>query len=170
MTQSNEQASFTPSAGKCSCGEIRYNLQTAPLIIHGCHCSWCQRESGSAFAVNAMIEASAITLTQGTPEYIDTPTNSGKVQRVARCPNCKVAVWSHYAAAGTTLSFVRVGTLENCSDFEPDIHIYTSTKIPWVILPTDKPAFPEFYNIPEQWPAQSLARLKALQAGQQSQQ
>ena len=169
MTEADTKPSFTPVEGGCSCQSIRYRMHTKPLIVHCCHCTWCQRESGSAFAVNAMIEASEVTLLQGSPEYVDTPTNTGKLQKVARCPNCKVAVWSQYAAASNAIYFLRVGTLEPSAQFEPDIHIFTSTKRPWVTLPTDKPAVPEFYKLPEQWTSESMARLKALQ-GQQSQQ
>lgn len=167
---SQVKKTFEPIEGGCSCQQIRYQLHNSPLIVHCCHCTWCQRESGSAFALNAMIEASEVSLLSGNPEYVDTPTNSGKTQRVARCPNCKIALWSHYAAAGDAIYFLRVGTLESSGQFAPDIHIFTSTKRPWVLLPNDKPAVPEFYKLPEQWPDASMARLKALQSAQQSQQ
>lgn len=170
MTEGGANKTFKPVEGGCSCQAVRYSMHNKPLIVHCCHCTWCQRESGSAFAVNAMIESSEITVLKGSPEYINTPTNSGKIQKVARCPNCKVALWSQYAAAGNAMYFLRVGTLEPSAQFEPDIHIFTSTKRPWVTLPAEKPAVPEFYKLPEQWPSESMARLKALQTQQQSQQ
>jgi hypothetical protein len=170
MTQSKEQASFTPVEGSCSCKEIHYRMNKTPMMIHACHCTCCQRESGSAFAINALVESAEISLTNGVPEYIAIPTSSGKIQRVARCPNCKVALWSHYATAGDSLSFVRVGTLDESAAFPPDIHVFTSTKQPWVIIPDDKPSFAEFYNLPEQWPAHSMTRMKTLQSAHQSQQ
>jgi hypothetical protein len=135
-------------------------MTSAPIIVHGCHCSWCQRESGGAFAINAVIESDRVVVT-GEFELVLTPSASGKGQRIARCPKCRVALWSHYPNAGDPIRFVRVGTLDDPGRFPPDIHIFTSTKQPWVVLPAGAPAFAEFYNPKEQWPAASLARWKA---------
>ncbi len=121
--------------GGCTCGAIRYRMEAPPLIVHCCHCSWCQRESGSAFAVNALIESARLTLLEGAPELVLTPSASGKGQKIVRCPVCRVAVWSHYPQAGDAVSFVRVGTLDNPGACPPDVHIYVSTKQPWVVLP-----------------------------------
>lgn len=150
--------------GACICGDIRYHLTSAPMFVHCCHCTWCQRESGTAFALNAMIETDRLQLVQGASEIIDTPSNSGKGQHVARCPRCRVALWSHYAGAGEALAFVRVGTLSAPKQVPPDIHIFTSTKLPWVRLSPDTPAVAEFYDRKQYWPADSLARLDALLA------
>ena len=147
--------------GRCSCGQIRFRLHGPPLFVHCCHCSWCQRETGSAFALNAMYEADRVELLAGAPEAIDTPSNSGKGQKIVRCPGCRVAVWSHYAGAGAAVAFVRVGTLEEPARLPPDIHIFTSTKLPWVVLPEGVPAVPEYYPVKDYWPPESLARLKA---------
>src|SRR5690606_26620596 len=112
--------------GRCTCGQARYRVLTTPLFVHCCHCTWCQRESGSAFAVNALIETDRFELIRGEIERIVTPTSSGRGQGIVRCPVCKVALWSHYSAAGRAIHFVRVGTLENPAACAPDIHIYTS--------------------------------------------
>jgi hypothetical protein len=133
-----------------------------PLFVHCCHCRWCQRETGSAFALNAMIEADRVVLEQGEVEVIDTPSNSGKGQRISRCPRCKVALWSNYAGAGDAVRFVRVGTLEEPDRLPPDIHIFTASKQPWVILPEGTPAMPEYYSRKAQWPEASLVRYQAL--------
>ena len=101
-----------PYDGRCTCGDVRYRLTSAPLFVHCCHCTWCQRESGASFALNAMIETDRVVLLQGSPEFVDTPSASGKGQKIARCPRCRVALWSHYAGAGDAVAFVRVGTLE----------------------------------------------------------
>ncbi|HWU78382.1 MAG TPA: GFA family protein [Rhodanobacter sp.] len=150
--------------GACTCGAIRYRMTSSPLFVHCCHCSWCQRESGAAFALNAMIESDRLELLQGEPELVDTPSNSGKGQLIARCPRCRVALWSHYAGAGKAVSFVRVGTLNEPYRLPPDIHIFTSTKQPWVVLPSNIPAVEEYYDRETCWPAASLARRKALSA------
>lgn len=150
--------------GACTCGEIRYRMTSAPLFVHCCHCTWCQRESGAAFALNAMIETDRLQLLQGTPELVDTPSNSGKGQLIARCPRCHVALWSHYAGAGKALAFVRVGTLKEPARMPPDIHIFTSTRQPWVQLSPDIPAVAEYYDRASYWPAESLARREAALA------
>ena len=152
-----------PLDGGCDCREIRYRMLTRPLFVHCCHCRWCQRESGASFALNAMIEADRVTLLAGKPEIVDTPSASGKGQKIARCPRCRIAVWSHYAGAGPLISFVRVGTLDDPDQLPPDIHIFTASKQPWVVIPEGAPALPEYYDREQYWPPESLARRKALQ-------
>jgi len=151
-------------SGHCDCGDVRYQTSGKPLFVHCCHCTWCQRESGSAFALNAMFETDRVTVLSGKPEAVMVPSASGKGQKIWRCPSCKVALWSNYAGAGDAVSFVRVGTLEDASAFPPDIHIFTTTKHPWVTFPDGVPVMPEFYSRREQWPAESLERLAALKA------
>lgn len=153
-----------PLCGGCDCRTLRYRLETKPLFVHCCHCRWCQRETGAAFALNALIEAERVTLVSGEPEIVDTPSASGKGQKIARCPKCRIAVWSNYSGAGPAFRFVRVGTLDEPDHLPPDIHIYTSSKQPWVILPTGVPAVAEYYDRKHYWPAESLARREALLA------
>ena len=151
-----------PLDGGCTCGVVRYRMMIRPLFVHCCHCRWCQRESGAAFALNAMIEADRVVLLKGEPEAVNTPTLSGKGQKIFRCPNCRIALWSNYAGAGDKVRFVRVGTLDNPDKLPPDIHIFTSSKQPWVVLPPGTPAVVEYYRSADYWPAVSLARRKAL--------
>ncbi|MBD8525986.1 GFA family protein [Pseudomarimonas arenosa] len=153
-----------PAEGGCDCKQIRYRMASDPLIVHCCHCRWCQRESGASFALNAMIEANRVKLLAGEPERVDTPSASGKGQTIARCPKCRVALWSHYAGGGARLSFVRVGTLDNPDIAPPDIHIFTSSKQPWVVIPEGARAVPEYYDAREVWREESLARFRALKA------
>jgi len=148
--------------GGCTCGEVRYRLTRSPMIVHCCHCRWCQRETGTAFALNAMIETDCVELLSGKPEQVDTPSNSGKGQKIVRCPSCHIAVWSFYAGAGDLLSFVRVGTLDTPDALPPEIHIYTASKQPWVVLPADTPAFEGYYQRSKPLPAACLERLAKL--------
>lgn len=153
-----------PLTGGCDCRQIRYQIESRPLFVHCCHCRWCQRESGASFALNAMIETDRVTLLGEKPEMVHTPSESGKGQIIARCPNCRIAVWSHYSGAGPQVCFVRVGTLDMPDHLPPDIHIFTASKQPWVLLPTGTPAVPEYYDRKQYWPAESLERRKALLA------
>ncbi len=156
---------FSTRQGGCTCGQVRYQMNDTPLFVHCCHCSYCQQQSGSAFAINAMIEAGNVTLLQGEPEIIDTPSPSGRGQKISRCPNCKVAVWSNYGGAGDAIHFIRVGTLDDPNSCPPDIHIYTSTRQDWVDLPQGANVVDEYYKRSDYWPAESIARVKALKGG-----
>ena len=155
---------FKPLDGGCTCGAVRYRMHMRPLFVHCCHCRWCQRETGAAFALNAMIESDRVSLLQGEPEVVLTPSNSGKGQKIARCPVCRIAVWSNYAGAGDAVRFVRVGTLDDPDRLPPDIHIFTASKQPWVVLPPGTPAMPEYYDAKEHWPPESLERRRILRA------
>ncbi|MBQ0933280.1 GFA family protein [Ideonella alba] len=151
-----------PAEGGCDCRAVRYRIQTAPLFVHCCHCRWCQRESGASFALNAMIEAVRVVTLGQTPELVDTPSESGNGQMIARCPHCKIAVWSHYAGAGPLIKFIRVGTLDNPDLLPPDIHIFTASKQPWVVLPVGVPAVTAYYDREHHWPPESLARRQVM--------
>ena len=148
--------------GGCTCRAVRYRLAGAPLFVNCCHCRWCQRETGTAFALNAMIEADRVTLLAGAPEFVATPSNSGKGQQIARCPACRIALWSNYGGGSDTIRFVRVGTLDEPDRLPPDIHIFTSSKQPWVVLGDKTPVVAEYYKREDYWPAASIARVKAL--------
>jgi hypothetical protein len=151
-----------PLDGGCTCRAVRYRMMSAPLFVHCCHCRWCQRETGASFALNAMIEADRVVVLSGTPEVINTPSNSGKGQKIARCPTCRIALWSNYGGAGDVVRFVRVGTLDDPDRLPPDIHIFTASKQPWVVLPPGLPAVAEYYDRTKYWPEASLERRNAL--------
>ena len=139
-----------------------YRMQTRPLFVHCCHCRWCQRESGASFALNAMIEAVRVVNLGAEPEIVDTPSDSRRGQKIARCPKCRIAVWSNYSGAGPVIRFVRVGTLDAPEHVPPDIHIFTASKQPWLQLSPDVPSVPEYYDRESHWPSESLARRQAL--------
>ena len=150
--------------GGCTCRHVRYRMHGAPLFVHCCHCRWCQRETGASFALNAMIEADRVEILAGEVDVVLTPSNSGRGQKIARCPHCRIAVWSNYAGAGDAVRFVRVGTLDEPDRFPPDIHIFTMSKQPWVVLPPGVPAVAEYYDRDVHWPKASLERRAALLA------
>ena len=152
--------------GGCACGHVRYRVKSDPLIVHCCHCKRCQCQTGSAFAVNALIEADRVDLIEGDVVEITVPSPSGKNQKIARCPECQVALWSYYlvmpGGAGERIRFIRVGTLDDPGSFPPDVHIHTSSKQPWVQLPSDVLAVDEYYVTREVWSQSSLARMAGL--------
>ncbi len=147
--------------GGCACGSVRYRLDLPPMFVHCCHCRDCQRQTGSAFVVNALIETQRIVLLGSTPEATPLPTASGRPHDVYRCPGCGTAVWSDYGRR-PKLRFVRVGTLADPATLTPDVHIFTRSKLPWVILPSGIPAFEEYYDPASVWSAESLGRRQAI--------
>jgi hypothetical protein len=156
----------SPAEGGCSCGEVRYRLTSEPLFTHCCHCLNCQRQTGSAFVINLLIEADRVELLAGAPQPVDVPRDDGSTQRIFRCPTCQVAVYSQYSRP--EVLFVRGGTLDDPSQVAPDVHIFTRSKLGWVVLPESVPAFEVYYNTKALWPRASLERLAAVRGRQDS--
>ena len=110
--------------------------------------------------INLLIEADRVELLSGEPEPVDVPRDDGSSQRIHRCPDCQVAVYSDYGRP--EVRFVRGGTLDEPSGVAPDIHIFTRSKLPWVTLPEDVPAVDVYYDSKALWPVESLERLRAV--------
>jgi hypothetical protein len=146
--------------GGCACGAVRYRLTSEPMIVHCCHCEDCQRQAGGAFAINALIETDRIELLRGEPVAISMPTDSGRPHDIYRCEDCATAVWSDYGRR-PAMRFVRATTLDDRQALAPDVHIFTRSKLPWVSLPPEVPAFEIYYDMATLWPAESLARRRA---------
>ncbi len=151
-----------PREGGCGCGAVRYRLTSEPLFVNCCHCLNCQRQTGSAFVINVLIEADRVELLAGEPQVVAVPRSGGKKQKIWRCPTCQVAVFSQYTSRH--VRFVRAGTLDDPATVAPDVHIFTRSKLPWVTLPDSVPAFKVYYDTQKLWPAASLERLEALVA------
>jgi len=149
-----------PVEGHCDCKAVRYRMLAKPMFVHCCHCRWCQRETGSAFVLNALIETDRLEVLAGAPDVVVTPSESGRGQHISRCPICKIAVWSMYSLP--TVRFVRVGTLVDPDIAPPEIHIFTASKQPWVVIPPGMPSAPEYYDREKYWPRESLERRKAF--------
>jgi hypothetical protein len=146
--------------GGCSCGAVRYRLTSTPLFVHCCHCLNCQRQTGSAFVINLLIETDRVDLLAGEPQPVDVARDDGSMQTIYRCPTCEVAVYSEYTRP--ELRFVRAGTLDEPRSIEPDVHIFTKSKVDWVVLPESIPAFEIYYDAAKEWPAASLEWARAL--------
>jgi hypothetical protein len=146
--------------GGCACGEVRYRLASEPLFVHCCHCLNCQRQTGSAFVINVLIETDRVELLAGEPQSVSVPRSGDKKQKIWRCPTCQTALYSQYTTS--RIRFVRAGTLDEPSSVAPDVHIFTRSKLPWVTLPDSVPAFNVYYDTEKLWPEESLGRLKAL--------
>jgi hypothetical protein len=161
-----EEIMSVPREGGCSCGAVRYRLTSDPLFVHCCHCRNCQRQTGSAFVINLLIETDRVELLAGEPQPVDVPRDDGSTQTIWRCPACQIAVFSIYTRP--QVRFVRAGTLDDPSGVTPDVHIFTRSKLPWVTLPEAAPAFEVYYDTRALWPAESLDRLDTILAATDS--
>jgi hypothetical protein len=132
------------------------------MVTHCCHCLNCQRQTGSAFVINVLIEADRFELLAGGLQVVEAPRDDGSVQRIHRCPQCQTALFSEYGRP--EVRFVRAGTLDDPSVVSPDVHIFTRSKLPWVTLPESVPAFEVYYDRREVWSAASLERIEAILA------
>jgi hypothetical protein len=147
--------------GGCHCGAVRYRLASPPMFVHCCHCKDCQRQTGSAFVINAIIETDRIERLAGEPVLVPMKTDSGRPHDIYRCPQCQTAVWSDYGHR-PAIRFVRVGTLDDPAQLPPNVHIFTRSRLPWVGLPKEVPAFDVYYDMKTLWPKESLARREAV--------
>lgn len=153
--------------GGCSCGAVRFKLTARPMFTHCCHCLDCQKQTGSAFAINGLIETARIEMLSGEPVRIEMPSPSGRGHDIYRCDACEVALWSDYGRR-PYLRFVRVAALDQPHAIEPDVHIFTRSKVPWVRLPEKARAFDVFYDMKAEWPAESMARREVASASAKS--
>jgi hypothetical protein len=151
----------TEREGGCTCGAVRYRLTADPLFVHCCHCLNCQRQTGSAFVINVLIETNCVELLASDPQLVSVPRSRGQTQEIWRCPTCQIALYSQYTTP--QIRFVRAGTLDDPSSVVPDVHIFTRSKLPWVTLPDSVPAFDVYYDMEKLWPAASLERIAALE-------
>lgn len=147
--------------GGCPCGATRYRIESDPLFVHCCHCTECQQQTGSAFAVNAMIEGDRVTMLAGQVVENRIITGSSNPLIECRCTECRTVLWMHYASAGRRIAFVRAGTLNEPGRCPPDIHIYTRSKQDWIVLSDTAPAKRGYYDRAAYWPEDSIARHKA---------
>jgi len=158
----DESTSDEELTGGCACAAVRYRLTTTPMFVHCCHCLDCQRQTGSAFVINVLIESDRVESLGRPPDRVPVPRSGTKRQQIYRCPACETAVWSTYTRKN--ILFVRAGTLDDPSAVEPDVHIFTRSKVPWLMLPETTPSFTSYYDTQKLWPAASLQRLEALRS------
>jgi hypothetical protein len=146
--------------GGCECGEVRYRLTGDPIFVNCCHCRQCQKLSGSAFALNAMIEAERVEVTAGA-ERLD------GIAGQARCPDCSVLLWATHSMFGDNVLFVRIGTLDEGERLTPDAHFFVRSKHPWISVPEGVPAFDTLpgESDPPLFGAEAAARLRAAHRG-----
>lgn len=127
--------------GGCECGAVRYRLTSEPMTVNCCHCLDCQTISGSAFALNAMIETDRIEVIVGKPKAFDLHREGSGKTTSWRCPTCLSLLWADHPMMGDAFRFVRVGTLDDAASLPPDAHYFVVRKHPWITIPEGVPAF-----------------------------
>jgi len=145
--------------GGCTCGAVRCRLTDTPLVVHCCHCTWCQGLSGSAFALNAWIEGDRVELLAGMPEEAEVPTPSGGPFRLARCGDSGADLRGVCGAPG--FRFARAGTPGAPAALPPDAHNYTRSGLPWLDLGDRAPVFEEDYRRSDIWRPEAPERFRA---------
>ena len=158
--------SDAPIEGGCDCGAVRYRLASPPMFVHCCHCTVCQRHSGSAFGMNAPIETDRVTRLSGELRRYPAgkTADDGETAVVVRCAACAGYLWSHHPAFGEAVALIYAGTLDRPADFPPGAHCFVRSRQPWLRLPEDVPAAAEFYDQEACWPEASKRRLEAALA------
>jgi len=148
-------------SGKCSCGDVRYEIRGEPLVTQACHCDDCQRTTGSAFVIHIIIYEEDFQITGETQMGLG-PTGSNAGCELHSCVSCGVIVWVRYRYHKVPVIAVRAGTLTQPQAVEPQAHIFTSRKLPWMRIPTDVPSFTEGVDRSQVWSKESIARYDGL--------
>lgn len=144
--------------GRCLCGEISYQIIDKPLFTHACHCTDCQKVTGSAFGLSMFILRQDFQMLSGTPTVAHPPQQYG-VAAIYACGDCGCAIYRTHSYLDKFV-FPFPGTFDDTTWVKPQAHIYTRSKQPWVQLADDEPAFEKQYKRDDVWPEASLKRLK----------
>ncbi|MGQ0654683.1 MAG: GFA family protein [Betaproteobacteria bacterium] len=126
--------------GGCMCGAARYRIEGEPLTFYACHCTDCQRRSGSAFGLSMLVPRKAVALTQGETLPVEAAVENGRVKRAVACAKCRTHLWG-VSGRNPEVLVIRPGTLDDKSGLAPVAHMWTRSKQPWVALPPHVPTF-----------------------------
>ena len=129
-----------PYTGRCFCEETRYRITAEPLTLYACHCTDCQKRTGSAFGLSMWVPRTAIEVTTGeaTLQVLKGPDGRGRPGRM--CPQCGARLWSE-PEKRPTLAVLRAGTLDDTSWLRPVAHIWTRSAQPWFEFPAGVAAY-----------------------------
>ena len=148
----------------CACGQVRYQINGEPMFTYACHCTDCQRTTGSAFVVHSTVAKDDFEI-EGETRAATLPTGSGAGYDLHFCTKCGTYVWCIYHIRSDPVLIVRTGTLDDAAKLRPQAHIFTRSMQPWFTLPDDVPSFPEAFDRSVVWPAKSLKKLNDLAGG-----
>ena len=131
----------TRFTGGCLCGAVRYEATGEPEVTLFCHCTQCQKETGSAFSAEIILPRTAVTIEGAMTEY-DTVADSGNKATRKFCPICGCPILLEFERADYRDTVcISVGSLDDASSLQPQAHCFTATKQPWVHISDDLPQF-----------------------------
>jgi hypothetical protein len=128
--------------GGCQCGSVRYESAGEPLALYVCHCRECRKQSASAFGMSFIVPRDGFRVTGGTPQFWIRNADSGRHVKCAFCPQCGSRLWHERSGVAGTVS-IKAGSLDEAVDFSTAIHIWTSRKLPGLVIPPDAEQYPE---------------------------
>jgi hypothetical protein len=143
--------------GGCACGAVRYRLLKPPLFVHCCHCTRCQRESGTAYVAHGMIERANLEW-DGEVTAVRLPTDSKTRHEIVHCAACLTPLWGQHGRQPSVMVYLKVGTFDAPERCPPNAHIFVRSKLAWVAINPDIPQFARYYNAAKVWPQESLER------------
>ena len=103
-------------------------------MVYACHCTDCQKRSGSAFGLSVWVPRAAIEVTKGSPEARTTTSEGGRIQYIQQCGQCYTRLWTE-PKTRANIGIVRGGTLDDASWLRPVAHIWTRSAQPWFVFP-----------------------------------
>lgn len=133
-------AEFRTLSGGCNCRAVRYVISSPPLAVAACHCTQCRRQSGAAYSINLVVRAQSMTVTGEMTTWTETDTESGAPLGRQFCPLCGSPIRSVPSGAPGIVA-LKAGTLDDPAPFTPTVHLWTSSKLPWVDVPDGVPQF-----------------------------
>jgi hypothetical protein len=128
--------------GGCLCGAVRYECWGVPIAMGNCHCRDCQRSTGGPFAPAILVPRIAVKVT-GTVQYYEVEGETGSPVRRGFCPKCGSRLFSEPPIAA--LFSIMAGSLDDPSQFQPEMDFYTGSAQPWDYM---NPALPKFEKMP----------------------
>lgn len=145
-----------PLRGACQCRAVRYEISQEPLTIYACHCTDCQRQSGSAFSLSMIVPREAVTIVAGQPKEWIRRTESGRLVSCLLCGDCGSRLY-HNPKTNEAITIVKSGTLDESRGLDPVGHIWTRSAQSWFPIPTDSIRYevqpPSLSVLTEAWKA-----------------
>lgn len=143
-----------PYLGRCACGAIEYRINAEPLTFYICHCTDCQKLSGSAYGLSMPVLEETLEVLKGAAAKSSFETSAGKSKTVYQCPECFTRLWADPPGVPGVL-LIRPGALENAADLVPVAHTFTDSALPWVSIPADALQFrqapDDYLQLVEAW-------------------
>jgi hypothetical protein len=128
--------------GGCLCGKIRYESNAQPVMVAICHCTHCQKQSGSAFSVNLGLPKGSLKFIKGETSVYQDKGSSGMPVYRHFCSSCGSPIYSDVAAV-PQLDFLKSGTLDDVSWVKPSVSIWCESALNWVVNPSGVASFPQ---------------------------